>query len=425
MQNNSFFNESKEQSQVKTRIVEKYFWSWATIMTRQAKISKIGYVDLFAGPGKYEDETESTPLLVLKKACEDDNIRDKLVSVFNDINPKHVQSLGDAIASSQEISVLKWKPRVINTEVNEELTKVFESMKTIPTLFFVDPFGYKGLSLQLISSFLRNWGCDCIFFFNYNRINMGVNNKIVEEHINALFGKERADELRSLLPSMESSDRELFIIEKISQSLKENAGQYVLPFRFKDERGTRSSHHLIFVSKNRTGYEIMKEIMAKEGTNLDKGVPSFEYNPATRHQSLLFEYSRPLDDLADMLMKYFAGKTVTMKQIYQHYDRFSVGTRYIKMSYRECLRELEAGGRIKVTPPASKRPKKGGKCYIWPKSNTIISTNGGTSEWQLNPKLNGRNLLGIQLEAVPESLKVVGFVTPNELLLGLQKRISL
>ena len=135
-----------------------------------------------------------------------------------------------------------------------------------------------------------------------------------------------------------SSDRELFIIEAISQSLKENAGQYVLPFRFKNERGTRSSHHLIFVSKNRTGYKIMKEIMANESTDLDKGVPSFEYNPATRHQSLLFEYWRPLDDLADMLMEYFAGKTVMMEQIYQHYDQFSVGTRYIKelqrMSYQ-------------------------------------------------------------------------------------------
>ena len=221
MQGNSFFGESREQSQVKTRIVEKYFWSWATIMTRQAKISKIGYVDLFAGPGKYEDGTESTPLLVLKKACEDDNIRDKFVSVFNDINPKHVQSLRDAIASSQEISVLKWEPRVINTEVNEELTEVFESMKTIPTLFFVDPFGYKGLSLQLISSFLRNWGCDCIFFFNYNSINRSIKIRAVEEHIDGLFGKERADELRNLPTSMKSSDRELFIIEAMSQSLKE------------------------------------------------------------------------------------------------------------------------------------------------------------------------------------------------------------
>ena len=375
MQDHSFFDESREQSQVKTRIVEKYFWSWATIMTRRAKKPKIGYVDLFAGPGKYADGTESTPILVLKKACEDDNIRNKLVSVFNDINSKHVQSLRDAINSSPEISMLKWTPRVINTEVNEELAKVFESMKTIPTLFFVDPFGYKGLSLQLISSFLRNWGCDCIFYFNYNRINMGINNKAVEEHIDALFGKERADELRSLPLSMESSDRELFIIEAISQSLKEKAGQFVLPFRFKDERGTRSSHHLIFVSKHRKGYKIMKEIMAKEGTNLDKGVPSFEYNPATHHQSLLFEYSRPLDDLADMLMKYFAGKTVTMKQILdQHYDRFSVGTRYIEKSYRECLIKLETEGKIKADPPADKRPKRKGKVTFGPKVKVTFPT---------------------------------------------------
>ena len=112
----------------------------------------------------------------------------------------------------------------------------------------------------------------------------------------------------------------------------------------------------------------MKEIMAKEGTNLDKGVPSFEYNPATRHQSLLFEYSRPLDDLADMLMKYFAGKTVTMQQIYnQHYDRFTVGTRYVKKSYRECLIKLEADGKIQTDPPASERPKRKGNVTFGPR----------------------------------------------------------
>ena len=378
MQDNSFFHQSKEQSQVKTRIVEKYFWAWAKVIISavlKRRKDKIGYVDLFAGRGRYEDGTDSTPLLVLKKASENDDIRNMLVSVFNDINPEYVQDLRDAIDSSPEVGMLKWEPRVINTEVNEELAKVFESMKTIPTLFFVDPFGYKGVSIQLISSFLRNWGCDCIFFFNYNSINRSIKIRAVEGHINGLFGKERADELRSLPPSMSSSDRELFIIEAISQSLKENAGQYVLPFRFKNERGTRSSHHLIFVSKNRTGYEIMKEIMANESTDSDKGVPSFEYNPATHHQSLLFEYSRPLDDLADMLMKYFAGKTVTMKQILdQHYDRFSVGTRYIEKSYRECLIKLETEGKIKADPPADKRPKRKGKVTFGPKVKVTFPT---------------------------------------------------
>ena len=275
MQDIFFFDESKERSQVKTRIVKKYFWAWAKVIisaVKKRRKDKIGYVDLFAGPGRYEDGTESTPLLVLKIASEDDDIRNMLVSVFNDMNPEHIQDLQDAIDSSPEVSMLKWKPRVIKREVNEEIPKVFESMKTIPTLFFVDPFGYKGLSRRLISSLVRNWGCDCIFFFNYNRISMGINNKIVEKHIDALFGKQRADELRSL-PSMSSFDRELFIIEAVSQSLKEAAGEYVLPFRFKDERGTRSSHHLIFVSKSRTGYEIMKEIMATESTDSDRGVP--------------------------------------------------------------------------------------------------------------------------------------------------------
>ena len=72
-------------------------------------------------------------------------------------------------------------------------------MNLVPTLLFVDPWGYKGLSLNLIDSVLKNWGCDCIFFFNYNRINMGLNNENVKEHMDALFGEQRANELRHKL----------------------------------------------------------------------------------------------------------------------------------------------------------------------------------------------------------------------------------
>ena len=371
MQGNSFFHKPSERSQVKTRIVVKYFWSWAKVVisaVKRRREDKIGYVDLFAGPGIYEDGTESTPILILKEAAEDNDIRNMLVSIFNDIDSEHAQNLRDAIGSSPEISMLKRKPRVSNTEIDEELAKVFESMKTVPTLFFVDPFGYKGLSIQLINSLVRNWGCDCIFFFNYNSINRSITIEAVEEHIDALFGKDRADELRSLPSSVEPPDRESFIIDAISESLKENAGEFVLPFRFRDERGTRTSHYLIFVSKHITGYNIMKDIMEAEGTNLDKGVPSLEYNPATHGQIRLFESLRPLEELGDILMEYFAGKTVTRQQIYnQHHDRFTVGTRYTRNSYRECLIKLEADGKIQADPPASDRPKRKGSVTFGPR----------------------------------------------------------
>jgi hypothetical protein len=129
-------------------------------------------------------------------------------------------------------------------------------------------------------------------------------------------------------------------------------GKYVLPFRFRDERGTRTSHHLIFVSKHVRGYTIMKEIMAKESTGRDQGVPSFEYNPADKRYLLLFELSRPLDELGHMLADEFAGKTLSMAEIFNTHH---VGRRYIKSNYKDALRSLEENGMVTAEPPAAKR----------------------------------------------------------------------
>ena len=104
-----------------------------------------------------------------------------LVTMFNDVDENNIKSLQSVISELPGIDNLKYKPQIFNEEVGQKIVGLFEKMKLIPTLFFVDPWGYKGLSLRLINSVLRNWGCDCIFFFNYNRINMGVNNAAVEE----------------------------------------------------------------------------------------------------------------------------------------------------------------------------------------------------------------------------------------------------
>ncbi len=359
---NKFFEESREQSQVKARIVEKYFRAWAdVIIGKDNIIDRIGYVDFFAGPGKYEDEAKSTPLLVLEKAIDNEKIRDRLVCVFNDANKEFAKNLEDAIKLIKDIDTLKNKPIVKNLEMGEEAMadQILEHVKGIPSLFFIDPWGYKGLSLQLINTAIKNWGCDCMFFFNYNRINMGINNPLVRKHIDALFDSERAAQLRNLLlDDMNSLEKELSIIETISQSLKEKAGQYVLPFRFKSDSGKRSSHHLFFVSKHIKGYSIMKEIMANESTDSNQGVPTFEYNPASLRQPLLFDLSRKLDDLAEILLTEYAGRTMTMRKIFENHN---VGTPFISKNYKDILTRLEARGIIQTDPPANKRPKRIGE----------------------------------------------------------------
>jgi three-Cys-motif partner protein len=278
------------------------------------------------------------------------------VTVFNDKTPEFASSLKETIDSIPNIETLKHKPRVDNEEVGQKIAENFRRMKLIPTLLFADPWGYKGLSLALIASVLQNWGSDCVFFFNYNRINAGLNNKAVREHMNDLFGERRADAIREKLTGLRPEEREDLIIEELSRALKELGATYVLPFTFKNEEGTRTKHHLIFASKNFRGYAIMKEIMAGESSERDQGVCSFAYSPASTKYPTLFELTRPLDDLEEILLTEFAGQKLPMVRIY---ERHNVGTPYIKANYKKALIKMEATGKIKAEPPAEKRRKSG------------------------------------------------------------------
>jgi three-Cys-motif partner protein len=360
MTDNAFFDESSDQSEVKRTIVSKYFDAWAGVIIPHAKrqSKRIAYIDLFAGPGRYLDGTKSTPILILEKAISHPDMRTMLVTLFNDKNSDHSQSLEKAIKEIKGIELLKYYPMVKNNEVGEDIVKEFSKMKLVPTLFFIDPWGYKGLSLKLVNSVLKDWGCDCIFFFNYNRINMGLPNDIVREHMNALFEEERAETLRVKLLALEPEQRELTIIEELSNALIQYGGKYVLPFRFRNDAGTRTSHYIFFVSKSFRGYGIMKDIMAKESSTFDQGVASFEYCSADERQPLLFSFFRPLDQLEELLLTEYSGRTLSLNEIYvQH----SVGRQYISKNYKEVLISMEKRGVIVADPPQDCRRKMNGE----------------------------------------------------------------
>lgn len=361
MSENSFFEISKEQSRVKADIVTKYFEAWANVMMATQDQQggrygdKIAYLDLFAGPGRYDDGTKSTPLMILEKAITNDKLRARLVTIFNDKDENSTRSLQKTIQALPGVETLRYAPQVYNQEIGSEIVKMFEQMKMIPTFFFVDPWGYKGLSLQLVNAVLKDWGCDCVFFFNYNRISMGLPNAVVDEHMNALFGTQRANLLRAKIAGLPPDERELVIVEELCQAIKATGKQYVLPFRFKSDSGKRTSHHLIFVSKGFRGYEIMKDVMSRESSSNNQGVSSFEYSPATKRQAFLFQLAQPLDDLESVLLNRFAGRTVTIDQIYKQHN---VDTPYVKKNYREVLLKLEASRKI-VTYPSAENRKKG------------------------------------------------------------------
>jgi three-Cys-motif partner protein len=362
-----FFDEMKEQSHVKIEIVQKYFSAWANVLLPSVELrdGKLGYIDLFAGPGVYEDGTKSTPILVIEEAINNprlsERLKKRLVTLFNDKNPDFINKLKIAINNIVGIEQLVNKPMVMNDSVGDQLVKKFEEINFIPSLFFIDPWGYKGLSLSLFKSILKDWGCDCIFFFNYKRINMGFNNPFFKENLNALFGEERANNLRDILTKLNPKEREMTIIEELGLAINELGFAinelgfaYILPFCFKEGSGKKSSHYLIFISKHEKGYDIMKRIMSKYSSESHQGVPSFEYCPATMKQAFLFSFKTPLDELSKMLLDEFKGQSLKMTEIYRQHH---IGKPFIEKNYKEVLIKMEKDGLIKANPPISARNK--------------------------------------------------------------------
>ena len=220
-----FFDVPHPASITKARIVAKYFVAWAGIMARQH--DKIAYLDLFSGPGAYADGTRSTPLLVMGPAAAEPLIASRLVSIFNDVNEDSAQKLEHALASVPGIDKLTYDPKIMNADVSDEvITELEDLQKMVPSLSFIDPYGYRGLTLNLIGRVVRDWGCEVIFFFNYQRINAAISNPKVRKHMEALFTAERLAELQTELASAKKDDRPDVIFQHLRGRLEELGGTY-------------------------------------------------------------------------------------------------------------------------------------------------------------------------------------------------------
>lgn len=351
----TFFAEMTEASGVKATIVEKYFNAWSKIIVPRSRSGKVAYIDLFSGPGRYRNGDKSTPLKILELCIERPDLAKSVVAIFNDANPDFTAKLESEINNLAGIDKMKYRPSVLNGVVGEDLAKLFSSQDMLPTLSFVDPWGYKGLSQKLIQGLIKDWGSDIIFFFNYNRINAAITNGKVRDHIEALFTEERAQELEEKIQGLIPEEREPVIINELAEVIQSGYGQYVLPFRFVGTGGRKTSHYVIFSSKNSVGYKVMKEIMWACSTQKDDGVAGFCYEPVTDPQlSLLFSFSSPLEELGGKLLVAYEGKQMTVEEIFMAHN---VGTPYVLANYKEVLRRLEAEGKIATIPPAAKRRK--------------------------------------------------------------------
>jgi three-Cys-motif partner protein len=372
-----FFEVRDPQNKRKTEIIEGFFKAYSSILLTTAP--EVDYVDLYAGRGYYDrcavdpklpGQIDATPLRILKAIIADSKFARRVKTWFNEGLHSNVEELRAAVSAVAGIHSLTHTPMITEGEVNDQLAEQFRQRKDVPTFFFLDPFGYVGITRQLLHAALnKSWGCDIAFFFNYKRINMNLGTDVFDIHLVALFGEGRLAELRAALRGVENVDRrEDMVLRHLRSALEEIGARYFLSYRFRYADG-KTSHHLVFVTRHRKGYATMKDRMASLSAQTPDGVAYFEFVPDTPiGQPGLFDvqvitppriFPYGISQLANDLYRRYRGRTISIRAVF---DAHNVDTPYVRKNYTSASWNLVDRHMATLRRAGAVKEPKRGQC---------------------------------------------------------------
>lgn len=353
MSEDAFWDSMSNETRVKVNIVSKYFSFWSKATTGgKNPASSISYIDLFSGRGVYRDGTPSTPIRIISQAIEHGPTAQALHSLFCESDKNTEPILRKSILALPELSRLVTKPIILDQPVGDSIVPQLTNLVRNPTLSFVDPYGYKGVTAKLLSILLSHRRSELILFFNFNRFNPAVSHPTVNSHARAFFGKRANYSISHILKQDSPQAREESLIREVGHLLGDLGARYVQFFRFQQEIGERTSHYLVFATKHEFPLDRMKEIMSAESSEID-GITAFGWMPSINGQlSLPIHGITARQTIKRLILDQFSGRTVTFGEIYRSIGLLSP---FSKRDFRSVINEMENLGEVTIDKPREKR----------------------------------------------------------------------
>lgn len=329
--------EAAPHTLAKHEILNRYLEAWFPILARHKP--RLVYFDGFAGPGRYRDGQEGSPLLALRAArAHFARLRDhELLFVFVEQDAKAAAWL------QAEINQLKlpeklFRVRVVNGECEDALRKLLDWLDTknwhdVPTFALLDPFGLKGLPFALVERLLRRRSCEVLVTFMTHSAQRW--HGVLPDYINSLIGDPLASEKIGQSPNKADAAKALY------QTSLASVVRFVRYFRMRN-RGGNPIYDLFFATENPLGFLKMKEAMWA----LDRS-GTFRFSDASNPDQTTLFAPTPELDLAPVLAQRFAGQRV----IYEEVERFVVEeTTYLPSHAKKALQALEGDPQQRMSP---------------------------------------------------------------------------
>ncbi len=300
----------------KLQVLGAYLRAWFPILSRGRNFNRIIYIDGFAGPGRYGQGEDGSPIVALKAA---------LGSLMNPIQTpcefhfvEHKRRAVNALRANIDHLRRQWPiPTSIEIFIHERMTfeeaydrhirSRLQQNPAAPAFVLVDPFGWAGLPMSIITELMRRSSTEVLVNFMFEEINRFLNHPQQVANFDALFaGSAWRDG-----DTMSGPARKAFIHDLYRDQLRTVAGaRYVRSFEMRNQRNL-TDYYLYFASNNRLGLSKMKEAMWK----VDPG-GGFTFSDATNlAQTVLFQPKPDWRALRRLIENRFAGRRATVSQI--------------------------------------------------------------------------------------------------------------
>lgn len=343
--------ELEPHTSAKHEILRRYLQVWAPILS-QGKFPHLVIVDGFAGPGRYSQGEEGSPIIAIRAVIEQQRpISAKIDFHFIELDKRRSEHL------ATEIAALKL-PSNVDTTIHrgqafqDAFPKVWDiyapkpGRSRPPTFVFIDPFGFK-IPFSYVAKVLQAQSCELLITFMFEEINRFLSQGQQPDNFDELFG---CSDWREGINIKVPSERLKFLHDLYQRQLKQAGGaRFVRSFAMRNDRNTMD-YFLFFATNNERGLKKMKEAMWR----VDES-GTYTFSDATDpNQSVLFTAEPDRQLLTRMILDGFAGKETTVKDV----EQFVVcETPFRETHYKKVLKGLEEAGQVAAVDPPAKRKR--------------------------------------------------------------------
>ncbi|MFQ5792146.1 MAG: three-Cys-motif partner protein TcmP [Gemmatimonadota bacterium] len=326
-----FFRAKRAWSSVKDKILKDYITCYLRTIHRRGR--PIILVDAFAGPGRFGDGSEGSPLIICSAIDKAPKRGVGIACLFSDSHPAHRDALGACLAKHIESGVAE-RPLA---DFSEALSRALEVGQGATLFFYLDPYGIKDLAFETVKQIYErdaSQSTEVLINFNfktfmrmsgnwsYSDSASEVAQKVKEaevETVNAVMGGDYWLDIVTD-PKLDKIQREDLVVGKYMERVREFFDYtYSVPVKELDDHGGSvpvddlAKYHLIFGTRSARAVVYMNDVAINA---LEPYFRQFK-------DGLLFDLTPgryepcPVDEVKGAIITAVDPRPLTRRQIYE------------------------------------------------------------------------------------------------------------